>query len=530
MYFFISIYMFFFALFLLMIFLMILIKKLNLFIYWTIMTLNSSNMEFIIYIDYIMCIFFFVILFITSMILIYSMEYMINDFFLNRFMLLIIIFMFSMLFMIISPNMLSILLGWDGLGLSSYCLIMYYQNMKSLNSSTITILMNRIGDIFLIISSSLMIKYGSWNMMFFKEMNSFMYLFIIFIFITKSAQLPFMSWLPMAMAAPTPVSALVHSSTLVTAGVYLMLRFLNLLNNNFLNIMLLLSLLTMLYAGVSALFEFDLKKIIAYSTLSQLSLMFMTLSLKMKEITFFHLINHAMFKSMMFLCAGIIIHNYFNIQDIRNLNMIYLNMPIVSIILNFSIFSLMGIPFLTGFYSKDLMIEMFLMSKNNLFTMILMFKCMMLTFLYSIRMIYYLNMKKITNIYMNIYNLNNLMNKSIYFLFIMTIIFGSLMNMIMFNSIYLINLSLNNKMLIYLILLFSFILFFLFIYQKMKTNSMMLLYMFFNSLWFFNNQMKNMKLNLLNFNNMNYFNENLWIEYFSSKKLIYLFMNMLKKN
>nr|AHA52470.1 NADH dehydrogenase subunit 5 [Therophilus festivus] len=519
-------YMLLFSFFLMIMFLKLLIMKINIFIYWSMFMFLTFSMEYIIFIDWMMMIFIMVIMLISSMVMIYSMNYMENEYYLNRFLILILTFILSMIFMIISPNLLSILLGWDGLGLSSFCLIMYYQNKKSYYSSMVTILMNRIGDIFIIMISSIMLKLGSWNFLFINKFNYLLLFFNMLFSITKSAQIPFMKWLPMAMAAPTPVSSLVHSSTLVTAGIYLMIRFFYLLNNNFLWLIMIISIISMFMSGMSAMFEFDIKKIIAYSTLSQLSMMFMTLSLKMTTLSFFHLINHAMFKSLIFLCSGIIIHNYLNIQDIRKINMMNLNMPIIMIIFNISSLTLCGMPFFTGFYSKDLIIEMYIINNNNLFLIMFMYMCMILTLLYSLRLMNYLNFNNFNNIYMNFYNLNNLMNNSIYLLMIMLLMFGCMMNWIFFNSLNFIILSNNYKLMINYLLIFFFIMFFMFL--NIKINKIMFYY--FNSMMYFFNNFKIFKLNLLIISNkIIYLLEMNWIEYLILKNYNYLNKFMIMK-
>lgn len=184
--------------------------------------------------------------------------------------------------------------------------------------------------------------------------------------ITKRAQIPFSSWLPAAMAAPTPVSALVHSSTLVTAGVYLLIRFRPIFSNYMLNRnLLLLSVLTMFISGLGAIFEYDLKKIIALSTLSQLGLIIRTLCLGIPEFAFFHLLTHALFKSLLFICAGYVIHGMKDCQDIRFIGAITIQRPVLVSYFNVANLALCGMPFLAGFYSKDLILERILMQTRN---------------------------------------------------------------------------------------------------------------------------------------------------------------------
>jgi len=181
----------------------------------------------------------FFVLLISGLVILYSKDYMAADKSINRFILLVLIFVFSIILLIISPNLIRILLGWDGLGLVSYCLVVYFQNVKSFNAGMLTALSYRIGDVALLIAIAWILNYGGWNYIFyldyFKGDNLIKIIggFVLLAAITKRAQIPFSSWLPAAIAAPTPVSALVHSSTLVTAGVYLLIRFNCLLFDNF---------------------------------------------------------------------------------------------------------------------------------------------------------------------------------------------------------------------------------------------------------------------------------------------------------
>nr|AHA52458.1 NADH dehydrogenase subunit 5 [Acanthormius sp. QL-2013] len=525
-----SFYMFKFNMICWLMFMMMMINKKNFMIEWTMMNINSMKIEYIIFFDWINFLFMSTVLLISSMVILYSMSYMNKDKFIKRFMILIMTFIMSMILMIISPNMISILLGWDGLGLSSYCLVAYYANKKSFNSSMITILMNRIGDIMIIITISLMMKSGSWNYMYMKNFN-FMYL-IMMATITKSAQMPFSSWLPMAMAAPTPVSSLVHSSTLVTAGVYLLIRFNYLMNKNFMYMLMMLASITMLMAGSSANIEFDIKKIIALSTLSQLSLMILTITLNLPNLAFFHLINHAMFKSLLFLCSGIIIHNYFNNQDIRLISLMNLNMPFINLTFNIASLTLCGMPFLTGFYSKDLIIEMFLMKKNNWLLFIMMFISMSLTTSYTFRLMYYISLKNLKLSMLNFYIHKNLMNYSIIILLFMSLFYGSILNWLMYSSINLIFLPKKLKLMIYNFLFWSIILSLLLMKLNFKyMKKIMLMLIFINSMWFLSIMMKKNKMNLSNINNKLLNMELNWSEFYMKTiwmKLFYKFFNMKK--
>nr|YP_010461166.1 NADH dehydrogenase subunit 5 [Strophopteryx fasciata]UUF92097.1 NADH dehydrogenase subunit 5 [Strophopteryx fasciata] len=366
------------------------------FIEWEVLTLNSSPIVMTILLDWMSFIFMGFVLFISALVIFYSQGYMAGDLNINRFIILVLMFVLSMMFLIISPNLLSILLGWDGLGLVSYLLVIYYQNVKSYNAGMLTALSNRIGDVALLLAIAWMLNFGSWNYIFYLECSrgsmemTIIGALVMLAAMTKSAQIPFSSWLPAAMAAPTPVSALVHSSTLVTAGVYLLIRFNVLLaGSNLGTFLLLFAGLTMFMAGLGANFEFDLKKIIALSTLSQLGLMMSILAMGFPKLAFFHLLTHALFKALLFMCAGAIIHNMKDSQDIRYMGGLVLQMPLTSSCFNLSNLALCGTPFLAGFYSKDLILEIVSLSYMNYFSFMLYFLSTGLTVCYSLRLVYY---------------------------------------------------------------------------------------------------------------------------------------------
>nr|YP_010602067.1 NADH dehydrogenase subunit 5 [Ocellarnaca braueri]WAM61696.1 NADH dehydrogenase subunit 5 [Ocellarnaca braueri] len=410
------------------------------FIEWEIISLNSSNIVMTILFDWMSLLFMSFVLFISSLVIYYSDEYMLGDYSLNRFIILVLMFVLSMMFLIISPNLISILLGWDGLGLVSYCLVIYYQNVKSYNAGMLTALSNRIGDVALLMAIAWMLNFGSWNYIYYLELNELNYELkivgglVLLAAMTKSAQIPFSSWLPAAMAAPTPVSALVHSSTLVTAGVYLLIRFNFLIVGNMWGeFLLLISGLTMFMAGIGANFEFDLKKIIALSTLSQLGLMMSTLSIGFYKLAFFHLLTHALFKALLFMCAGAIIHNMKNSQDIRYMGSLCSQMPLTSSCLNMSNLALCGMPFLAGFYSKDLILEIISLSYMNYFSFFLFFFSTGLTVCYSLRLVYY-SMTGDFNSF-SLHPLNDegwVMLKGMISLMTMAVIGGSLLSWIIF--------------------------------------------------------------------------------------------------
>nr|ABF51679.1 NADH dehydrogenase subunit 5 [Stomoxys calcitrans] len=414
----------------------------SIFIEWEVVSLNSVMIVMTILLDWMSLIFMSFVLMISSLVIFYSKEYMESDYKINRFIMLVLMFVTSMMLLIISPNLISILLGWDGLGLVSYCLVIYFQNVKSYNAGMLTALSNRIGDVALLLAIAWMLNYGSWNYIFYLEvMKSNFDMMIIMSLVmlaamTKSAQIPFSSWLPAAMAAPTPVSALVHSSTLVTAGVYLLIRFNILLSNTWMgNLLLLLSGLTMFMAGLGANYEFDLKKIIALSTLSQLGLMMSILSMGFYKLAFFHLLTHALFKALLFMCAGAIIHNMNNTQDIRLMGSLSMMMPLTSSCFNVANLALCGMPFLAGFYSKDLILEMVSFSYINFFSFFLFFFSTGLTVCYSFRLVFYTMTGDSNFSSLNMLNDEGwVMLKSMMGLLILSIFGGSMLSWLIFPS------------------------------------------------------------------------------------------------
>nr|YP_010936422.1 NADH dehydrogenase subunit 5 [Curculio bimaculatus]WKW54875.1 NADH dehydrogenase subunit 5 [Curculio bimaculatus] len=409
-----------------------------------ILSFNSVSVVLLLFLDWISLIFMSFVFFISSLILKYSEEYMNGDKNYKRFILLMILFVFSMMLMILSPNLISILLGWDGLGLVSYALVVYYQNVKSFNAGMLTALSNRVGDAALLMSIALMMDFGSFSTLFYSDFlknNPSMQMAMLFLFlaaITKSAQIPFSSWLPAAMAAPTPVSSLVHSSTLVTAGVYLLMRFSSGFSNNVMSFLLYISLFTMLMSGLGANFEFDLKKIIALSTLSQLGMMLTIMCLGSKDLAFFHLLMHALFKALLFMCAGAIIHNMSNFQDIRFMGGIVYFMPLTCACFNISSFALCGLPFLSGFYSKDLIAEVLSMEFSSLFIYIIFFISVGLTVSYSIRLTWYTLLSDTLSLSMVFYSDNNnkIMLKGMMGLIILVILAGKILASMLFTTPY----------------------------------------------------------------------------------------------
>lgn len=437
-------------------FIYFIINNIIIFLEWEIISFNSIRIVIRILLDWISLLFIIFVSLISSVVIYYRKRYISSELNLNRFIILVLLFVFSIILLIIRPNIIRILLGWDGLGLVSYCLVIYYQNIKSYNAGILTALSNRIGDVFILMVIGWIINYGRWNYLFYLDFikNDYVIyivrIIIIIAAITKRAQIPFRSWLPAAIAAPTPVSALVHSSTLVTAGVYLLIRFnLLLIDTLFIKILLLLSGLTIFIAGISANYEFDLKKIIALSTLRQLGLIIRILRIGLPNLAFFHLLTHAIFKALLFMCAGVIIHIINDIQDIRFIGGIGNYIPITALCINISNIALCGIPFLAGFYSKDLILEIVRLRNLNFFIFLLYYISTGLTIFYSFRLVIYLiiNDYNLLSIY-NLYDEDFTILKRIIVLLFIRVVRGRFLIWIIFPYPYIIYLPFNIKLMV----------------------------------------------------------------------------------
>nr|QWS06286.1 NADH dehydrogenase subunit 5 [Buccinum bayani] len=369
---------------------MFIMMNYNIILEWSIFQMSSCSMTFMFILDPISLSFSNVVCLISGCVMLFSSSYMSHDPFLKRFVWLVMLFVLSMNLLVFIPSLPALLLGWDGLGIVSFALVIYYQNMKSLGAGMVTVLANRIGDVMILISIGLLVLQGHWSILSMWDfyLSSWVALTITLAAMTKSAQIPFSSWLPAAMAAPTPVSALVHSSTLVTAGIFLIIRFFPFLDSisGFKPALLFISVLTLLMAGIGANYENDLKKIIALSTLSQLGVMMMSLGLGMPYLALFHLYTHALFKALLFLCAGMFIHNSSNTQDIRHMGMLFSQAPLTTTCMNIANLSLCGAPFLSGFYSKDLILELFLSNPTSFLMVLLIFLATGMTAGYSLRL------------------------------------------------------------------------------------------------------------------------------------------------
>ncbi len=320
-----------------------------------------------------------VVTFVSALVHIYSIGYMSHDPHKPRFMSYLSLFTFSMLVLVVSDNFLQLFFGWEGVGLCSYLLIGFWYKKESANNAAIkAFIVNRVGDFGLAIGIFLIFFYfGTINfqevfdtapqfmenkLVFFGFESSLITLICIFLFIGamgKSAQFLLHTWLPDAMEGPTPVSALIHAATMVTAGVFLVVRCSPLFeySETALNLVAIVGMITAIFAASVALVQNDIKKIVAYSTCSQLGYMFFAAGVGAYHVAMFHLFTHAFFKALLFLGSGSVIHAFKDEQDIRNMGGVRKKLPYTYALMLIGTLALTGFPFLSGFYSKDAIIE-----------------------------------------------------------------------------------------------------------------------------------------------------------------------------
>nr|UPX89243.1 NADH dehydrogenase subunit 5 [Lithoredo abatanica] len=299
------------------------------------------------------------VLFISGSIFMYCCFYMRGEVYPERFCWLVGLFVLSMNLFVFMPSVMGMMLGWDGLGVVSFGLVSYYKNAESLGAGNITVLTGRVGDACLVVLVACTLSNMSWHWFDMQFLLGFWVMTCVMVAsMTKSAQVPFSAWLPAAMAAPTPVSALVHSSTLVTAGVYVLYRYFSCVEGSWVVYVVFVSMLTMVLSGLVACVEGDLKKVVAFSTMSQLGVMVMGISAAgSKDVGMFHLLVHAYYKSLMFLCVGCVIFKGAGVQDSRFYSGLWMKMPIVGSWLVVACFALSAVPFTSGFYSKHAVVE-----------------------------------------------------------------------------------------------------------------------------------------------------------------------------